>query len=300
MALVIASTTDTQEQVNQAAGITTPQPKPSEAPAQGEPEAPQEPEPAEPDPDQDTEEQDDPEDSHKPKRKWGAQERISRLTREKYQYQARTQELERRLAEVTAARPQERPSPAPSQQQQYTGEPTESQFERYEDYVRALSQYHAAAAYHQMRQADMQRQAQYAQAQQHTVWQDRVANFRQATPDFDAVLEDAEHIQLSPVLQQTILEHEDGARLAYELAKDHKTLERISRLSHTAAVRELGKFEAKLLNGETQAKPPAVSKAPPPISPVGQGSTRSTKDPGEMPYQEYKQWWAKTHPGKKY
>ena len=31
MALVIASTTDSQEQVNQAAGITTPQP-PSEAP----------------------------------------------------------------------------------------------------------------------------------------------------------------------------------------------------------------------------------------------------------------------------
>ena len=295
MSLVIASTTDTQEAVNAAAGIGPPQPKPSEAPAQGEPEAPQEAEPAEPDPDQ--EEQDDPEDSSHKKRRWGAQERISRLTREKYQYQARTQELERRLAELSAPRPQERPSPA-QPQQQYTGEPTESQFERYEDYVRALSQYHAAAAYQQMRQVEMQRQAQYQREQQHTVWQDRVAQFRETVPDFDSVLEDAEHIQLSPVLQQTLLEHEDGARLAYELAKDQKTLERISRLSHTAAVRELGKFEAKLLNGE-QSKPPAVSKAPPPISPVGQGSTRSTKSVDDMDYDEYKRWWAKTHPGKR-
>ena len=287
MALVIASTTDSQEQVNQAAGITTPQP-PSEAPEKGEPEAPQEPEPAETDPDQD-EEQDDPEDSHKPKRRWGAQERISRLTREKYQYQARTQELERRLAELSAARP-ERPSPAQQPpQQQYTGRPQESQFERYEDYIEALTDFKAAQAAMQLYQMQQQRQAQYAQAQQHTVWQDRVAQFRETTPDFDAVLEDAEHIQLSPVLQQALLEHEDGARLAYELAKDHQTLERISRLSHTAAVRELGKFEARILNGE-QAKPPAVSKAPPPISPVGQGSTRSTKSPDDMDYQEYKRW----------
>lgn len=295
MSLVIASTTDTQAQVNEAAGITTPQP--SEAPATGEPEAPQEPEPAEPDPDQDTEEQDDPEDSHKQtKRKWGAQERISRLTREKYQLAGRVQELERRLMEPPASRPQERPSPP--QPQQPTGEPQESQYERYEDYVRAVSRWEAAQAYREYRQQDEARRAQETHSRQQSAWQGRVADFRATTPDFDSVMADVEGIELSPVLQQAILEHEDGARLAYELAKDSKTLERISRLSPTAAVRELGKFEARILNG-TQAKPPAVSKAPPPISPVGQGSTKSTKSVDDMTYQEYKLHWQKTHPGKR-
>jgi hypothetical protein len=288
MSLVIASTTDSQEAVNAAAGIApgttaVPSEAPPETTQDGEPESATESDTAEDTPDQDTDEE-SPQKAKHP----NVQRRIDRLVREKYQAIGRVQELERQLA---GSRPpqQSGPPPAPPQtQQQYTGRPVESQYERYEDYIEALTDFKAAQAYQRIQQETEQRQAQQRQQALQSDWQNRVAQFRQKVPDFDSVLSDAEDIQLSSALQQAILEHENGERLAYELAKDRKTLEKIARLSPTAAIRELGKFEATALNGDTKA--PAISKAPPPISPVGTGSTKSTKSPDEMDYQEYKRW----------
>lgn len=289
MSYVIASTTDTQEAVNTAAGIGTPQPEaPSEVPEQdGEPKEPAESEPADEDnPDQEAEQK-----AKHP----NVQRRIDRLVRDKYQLSGRVQELERRLAESSATRPEpQRPAPANTPQASQ-GRPVESQFERYEDYIEALTDYKSAQAFHQLQaQLDKQREMQ-RQATQQSAWHERLEQSRATIEDFDSTLEAVEHIQLTPVLQQAILEHEHGPRLAYELARDPKVLQRMVTLSPTAALRELGRFEAKLdLNG-AERKPPAISKAPPPISPVGQGSTRSTKKPEDMDYQEYKRWWAKQH-----
>jgi hypothetical protein len=286
MSLVIASTTDTQEQVNAAAGVTTPPVvPPSEAPPvqEGEPETDADSEPAE-----DTPDQEDSEESPQKAKHPNVQRRIDRLVRDKYQLSGRVQELERRLMESSVPRPpQSGPPPAPPQQQ-YTGRPVEGNFERYEDYIEALTDFKAAQAYQRIQAETEQRQAQQRQQAQHSEWQSRVQAYKAQAPDFESVLSDAEDIQLSPALQQAILEHEAGPRLAYELAKDRKTLERIARLSPASAIRELGRFEAHALNGDTKA--PAISKAPPPISPVGQGSTKSTKKPEEMDFQEYKKW----------
>lgn len=285
MSLVIASTTDTQEQVNAAAGVTTPPAvPPSEAPPEesGEPESATESDPAE-----DTPDQEDGEESPQKAKHPNVQRRIDRLVREKYQAIGRVQELERQLA---GSRPpqQSGPPPAQPQQQSQQGEPQEAHFERYEDFIKAQTRWAVAqeiAEY--QRQMQLRAETQRQQVQQ-SEWQSRVQAYKAQAPDFESVLSDAEDIQLSPALQQAILEHEAGPKLAYELAKDRKTLERIARLSPASAIRELGKFEAHALNGDTKA--PAISKAPPPISPVGTGSTKSTKSPDEMDYQEYKRW----------
>jgi hypothetical protein len=288
MSLVIASTTDTQEQVNAAAGVTTPPVTPSEAPPEttqdGETERATESDTAEDTPDQDTDEESPQQKAKHP----NVQRRIDRLVREKYQAIGRVQELERQLA--TSRPPQQSgPPPAPPQtQQQYTGRPVESQYERYEDYIEALTDFKAAQAYQRIQAETEQRQAQMRQQAQQSEWQSRVQAYKAQAPDFESVLSDAEDIQLSPALQQAILEHEAGPRLAYELAKDRKTLEKIAKLPPASAIRELGKFEALNLNGDTKA--PAISKAPPPITPVGQGSTKSTKSPDQMDFQEYKKW----------
>lgn len=281
MSYVIASTTDSQEAVNTAAGIGTPQPAatPSEAPAQ-EPESDGESETPEEEPGQEAEEQ-----AQQKRQESNAQRRINRLTRDKYEALAAKEFAEKQLAAYQQAMQQQRPPQQPQDVPQ--GEPQESQFERYEDYIRALVQYGNAQMYNAIQREQQQRVQQYQQTQQQAEWQTRVQNYRTEAADFDEVLESVEHIQLSHALQQAILEHEHGPKLAYELAKDPKTLERISRLSPASAVRELGKFEASL-NGNT--RPPAISKAPPPISPVGQGSARSTKNPEEMSFQEFKRW----------
>jgi hypothetical protein len=288
MSLVIASTTDTQAQVNEAAGVTTPPAvPPSEAPPEttqdGETESATESDTAE-----DTPDSEDSEESPQKAKHPNVQRRIDRLVREKYQAIGRVQELERQLA---GSRPpqQSGPPPAPPQtQQQYTGRPVESQYERYEDYIEALTDFKTAQAYQRIQQETEQRQVQQRQQALQSEWQSRVQAYKAQAPDFESVLSDAEDIQLSPALQQAILEHEAGPRLAYELAKDRKTLERIAKLPPASAIRELGKFEALNLNGDTKA--PAISKAPPPISPVGTGSTKSTKSPDEMTHKEYRAW----------
>jgi len=174
------------------------------------------------------------------------------------------------------------------------GRPQESQFESYEQYIDALTDWKAAQtavqAYHAFRQTEEQRRAQEAARAQQEAWMGRVQSMRSKAPDFDETLAAAEDIAVPPALQAAILEHEHGPRLAYELAKQPEVLSRLASLPPVAALRELGKFESKLdLNGEPR-RPSAVSKAPPPISPVGQGSSRSTKSPDQMSQEEYRRW----------
>jgi hypothetical protein len=290
MSLVIASTTDTQEAVDQAAGISSSAPKTPESPSatppettEGELEIAEESEPPE----------DTPEQEEHQKKASNVQRRIDRLTRERYQLAGRVQELERRLTE--SPRPGPQPSPqAPPQPANMPGRPQESQFESYEQYIDALTDWKAAQtavqAYNHFRQQEEQRRAQEAARAQQEAWMERVHSMRSKAPDFDETLAAAEDVQLPPVLQAAILEHEHGPRLAYELAKQPEVLSKLASLPPVAALRELGKFESKLdLNGE-QRRPSAVSKAPPPISPVGQGSTRSTKSSDEMSQEEYRRW----------
>jgi hypothetical protein len=295
MSLVIASSTDTQEQVNAAAGLTigTPKEVPSEATppeTDGEPEIDGESETPE----------DTPEHQDEPKKAASnnVQRRIDRLTRERYQLAGRVQELERTL--TAPAAPAQAPVPqAPPQPAAMQGRPQESQFDSYEAYIDALTDWKAAQtavqAYNHFRQQEEARRAAEAAAVQQNAWMGRVQSMRSQAPDFDEALAGAEDIPLHAKLQEAILEHEHGPQLAYALAKQPEVLAKIAALPPVAGIRELGKFEATLdLNGE-QRKPPAMSRAPEPIKPVGQGATRSTKDPGEMSFQEYRQWWARTH-----
>ena len=287
MSIVIASSTDTQAQVNEAAGITsgTPVPSPEQAPSEvSEPEQPDDSEPSEDEPD----EQDDSAE-RKPRRSVSAQQRIARLTRDKYQLAGRLQELERRLTEGRPASRQDQPTPETAQPP--AGKPRQEDFPNdYDSYIEALTDWKAAQAYHQMQREQHAARMAEQETSQLQAWRGNLQKYRAETPDFEAVMQGAEDITIPPYLQKEIMSYEEGPALAYELAKNPEALERIVSLPPAAALRELGRFEARTSIGQRKPPSPAVSKAPEPISPVGRGSSVSTKDPGEMNFQDYKRW----------
>ena len=220
-----------------------------------------------------------------------AQSRINRLTRDKYELAGRLKEMERRLNE----QPQQRTPEPPAQPQ---GKPKPSDYPGdWEAYNEALIDW--TAEQKTQRILEKQREEQYArQSYEHEMrlnqqWQSRLNPYRAQTPDFEAVLAATEDIQVPPYLQHEILAHEHGPQLAYELAKQPAELQRIVSLPPASAVRELGKFEAR--NNIGHQRPPSISSAPEPVRPVGGGSSVSTRDPGSMGFQEYKQWWKKQH-----
>ena len=290
MSIVIASTSDTQQQVNEAAGITpgTPVPSPEQAPSEvSVPEPADDSEPSEDEPD-DEQPQDDSAERRPRRHSANAQQRIARLTRDKYQLAGRLQELERRLISQPASR-QEQQQPTPETAQPPAGKPRQEDFPNdYDSYIEALTDWKAAQAYHQIRHEQEAARRAEQETSQLQAWHGRLKTYRSETPDFDAVMQGAEDITIPPYLQREIMSYEEGPALAYELAKNPEALERIVNLAPAAALRELGRFEARTNIGQRKPPSPAVSKAPEPISPVGRGSSVSTKDPGEMNFQEYK------------
>ena len=296
MSLVISSTTDTQEDVNAAAGIetdageaetptdaTTPAPKPAEKPAE---------EPEEDGDEENGEESEQPQED-KPRRKGGFQRKIEALERERERERWYAQKQIEELQSMLAAqrRPAgETPQPAPSP----SARPTLDQFQDYDQYVEAVADWKTEQKIAE-RERELARQARewHAQEQQRQLmggWQQRISEFRSKAEDFDDALAAVEHIEIPPEIQRALIEYDNGPQLAYALAKEPKELQRIARIeSPRAALRELGKFEAKLsAQAETPKRAAPVSRAPEPIKPVGQGAATSTKSVDEMSYQEYK------------
>lgn len=164
--------------------------------------------------------------------------------------------LEERLAQQAPARAKE------------AAEPTIDQFDDFQDFVSAVADYRAKKAVESTLTEREQRQAaEKAQAaQQQTVegWNKRVA--AADIPDFHDVVA-ASDVPMTQVMQQAIMESDLGPKLAYHLATNPADAERIAGMTPIGAVRALTLIE------EGFKKPVAVSKATPPITPVGSKAT---------------------------
>lgn len=305
MSITISSTTDSQEAVNLAAGLpataTSPESATTEAPPPAYPpaeeiddaEAAAAKKVAEPPPAEEEEEEKDDDEEEKPEeddkagkaRKPGRYERRIDRLEQQLAYERRIRELEAQVAGRQAA--PEPPQPLPVTRPkpvQGPSEPWEDYNERVIDWTIEQREAKAAAA-----EARRQEAAQLAEVR------DRMNAFKTKAKDFDEVLAAVDDIILPQEMHRALMTSENGPALMYALAQDRKELERLARLHPLAAVRELGKFEAKITakeaNHSAQTKPP-VSQAPRPISPVGQGSasTSSTKSPEDMTQREFNAW----------
>ena len=160
--------------------------------------------------------------------------------------------LEERLAKVEPARPVD------------PGMPTIDKFENFDDYVTAKAEYIASQTLSKHEQRQQEERAKAALTQTVEGWNKRVA--AADIPDFHDVVANSD-VPMTSIMQQAIMESENGPKLAYHLATNPADAERIAGMTPIGAVRALTLIE------EGFKKPVAVSKATPPITPVGSKAT---------------------------
>lgn len=128
-------------------------------------------------------------------------------------------------------------------------------------------------------QSDQRQRAQDA-------YRERAVAFAKTVPDFRSVVTSADDVMIPPHVEECIVGSEVGPALAYHLAKNPRTAERIAGLSPLAAAREIGKLEERL----TPKKARLETKARPPIAVPKGASPAPTKDPAKMSFAEYDKW----------
>lgn len=115
-----------------------------------------------------------------------------------------------------------------------------------------------------------------------TSWTEKRSEFMKAHPDFEDIAE-SDDLKVSPVMTELLLEADNGPELAYALGKNPDLAARIAQLSPAKAALEMGRLAASV----DAARKPKVSKAPPPVRPVGTRANAGTKSPDEMSMDEY-------------
>jgi hypothetical protein len=176
-------------------------------------------------------------------------------------------DLEQRLAALEQQR-------QPQQLSFVDQEPQPSQFADAFEYAKALAEFSTEKA---LAERDRQvAQAREQEAQQKIIqsWAQKVQDAKAELPDFDDLVASSD-VVVNNAVRDAILESDVGPRILYHLAENNDLAKKIASLSPNAALREIGRLEAKFeAKPETKQTAPVVrSKAPAPIQPIrgGQG-----------------------------
>lgn len=322
--IVVASTTDSQRDVDLAAGIPPEEagkPPKEEKPEGGEAAAVEGEETPAEGGEAPTEEEEEsaeaesadeaPKAADKPKgKKDGRLERINKLTRRTYELRDendRLAEENRKLREKLeggAPRTEQAPVVEPEVIGELPPEPDENQFleegKTYKDFLNALWDWREKkkAIDEHRKQAEEARRAEEDKLKSNLQnYTERVAEAREKYPDWEETLK--QPIQIPRSVQTAIIEMDNGPDVAYFLGKHPEICEGLLELSSVKAVMEIGRISDQLAGGNEPAgaadktvTPPPVrnvtSNAPPPISPVKGVATKSSVPVDELPYREYR------------
>lgn len=190
---------------------------------------------------------------------------------------------------------------------QPTGPPQAEQYASHDDYVLAAARY---GARQELQARDQQTQQAQQQAQQQAMQQqliEREAAFKEAHPDFDAVVGGLVG-KVAPHVQQALMLLPDGPALAYTLAGQAATLARLNTLPPPLVFAELGRLRpgapdetppapglpTATTNGRTPSGPPPglPPPLPPPPTPLsGMGSGAPSGATADMDQAEFRRLW---------
>lgn len=276
----VASTTDTQEAVNQAAGAVQ------------EPEVEEKETPKAPEPQKQAEKP--PEVTDKSLQKM--ERRIGKVTAEREAAREEAESLRARLAALEQSSRQPVQQQAPPEPVQAAPEakpkPKQEDFQTYEEWVEAVSDWKFDQRIAKMEAEAAQAEAREAEREIQETYSERVAEFKKTHADWDETIN--QDMTLPPGVGQTILELENGPEVAYYLGKHPDAAKRLNQMNPYTAIAEVGRIAATLGRDEAISNPGfrtdriPVSNAPAPIKPLSGHATKSTKDLGEMDYQEYR------------
>jgi hypothetical protein len=241
--------------------------------------------------------------------KTGVQERFSELTAKRKEAEARAAEAESQrlareaeLAEARAELERLKNPPKTENEPEPNPRPKRADFndpDAYDEAVILWATGNAAAAIPrqlaEQRAAALEQQRKAATDAQaratNEAWQAKVETFKSEKPDFEDVAL-SKDVAVTPIMGNMILNAENGPAMAYYLGQNPAEAARIAALPPPRQAIEMGRISIKL---ET---PPPVSKAPPPIKPVGQRNAATEKSPSEMTMEEYSAWRTKQNGGR--
>lgn len=211
------------------------------------------------------------------KKRGSLQTRINELTRERHETR---READAARAEVAALRLQleqmQRPAQAEPSYVPQDGKPTADQFDNYDDFVEAKAVWAVEQRLREQQQREYQAQQQRQQHELQSSVAARIDAFRAEHPDYDEVVNSIglpDTAAAGAILAH--LQHSDfGPALAYELGKNPAEMTRLASLAPGFAVAALGRLEAQIESRTAAAhsgpvQTPAITKAKPPIKPVG-------------------------------
>lgn len=194
-----------------------------------------------------------------PRKKPSVQDRIDELTRDKHAERRRAEAAERELERLRgdakpkdAEQPKEDAEPDPAD---YTYGETDPA------YIKELGAWSARQQF-----AKLSREAEQSN-QRRTVeqtWNDRQQSFAKTTPDYENVI--GGNWDCSAPMADAIRTSDVGPAVAYHLAKNPEEARRIAGLNPLAAIRAIGRLEARF-DTTSQAKPTGKPASDAPIPP---------------------------------
>jgi hypothetical protein len=179
--------------------------------------------------------------------------------------------------------------------------PNPNQFEDAFEYAEALAEWSTEQALVRRDQEDVNRRADAERQKVIQTWASKVATTKFEFPDFDDMVASSD-VVVPDHVRDAILESEVGPRILYELADNAELAKKITGMSLSASLREIGKLEAKF-ESKTETKPSnpvGRSKAPTPINPIrGTGNSMSVEvDSNGAFHGTYQAWKAARKAGK--
>ena len=230
------------------------------------------------------------------------EKRFSEITKQREEARQEAQrerqarvDLEQRLAALEQNRQPQQQAVSIDQ------EPQPSQFSDAFEYAKALAEFSTERALAERdRQVAMAREQ---EAQQKVIesWAQKVQAAKAELPDFDDLVASSD-VVVNNAVRDAILESDVGPKILYHLAENNDLAKKIAGLSPNAALREIGKLEARFeAKPETAQTAPVVrSKAPAPIQPIrgGQGKADVPISANGEFHGSYQAWKAARKSGK--
>jgi hypothetical protein len=174
--------------------------------------------------------------------------------------------------------------PATPPQVQPTGEPQEEQYEDYNDYVKALTDWKFEQNQAQTRKAEEKQQAQ----ERLNKFNSNLDKGAAKHEDFE-IIYDSGHLPITPELRNIIVDalhdSDHAADILYHLATNPEQAHAVLSLPPISLARELGKLESKFAGPNPPAQK-SKTNAPGPTSPVG-GDETPPKKLEDMGIQEF-------------
>jgi hypothetical protein len=161
------------------------------------------------------------------------------------------------------------------------GKPSPAQFNDYESYVEALSDWKVEQKLVSLQQQRMEQRAEQERAAQAETVRQKLSGAADKYDDFEEVALNPK-VPISTAMAQAIAESDISGDLAYYLGSHIDEAKRIAGLTPVGQVRELAKLEGKLMT-----EPVAQSKAPKPISTVTGRKSSSNALADDLPMDEW-------------